>query len=129
MEEECQKNFGAETRGMATEVLPFPEEPAIGGSTDVADVGWNAPTMGCTMPTWPQGISAHTWPVVPCGGTSIGLKGALSAARMLAATGVEVMTDEDRREAARADFERRTQGRPYVSPPSLEREHLSGLPQ
>ncbi|MDP9437971.1 MAG: amidohydrolase, partial [Actinomycetota bacterium] len=127
--EECQKNFGAETQGMAAEVLPLSEESTLGASTDVADVSWNAPTMGCTVPTWPQGISAHTWPVVACGGTSIGLKGALHAAKVLAATGIEIMTDEDLREAARADFERRTRGRPYVSPLPPERKHPTGSPQ
>ncbi len=120
---ECQKNFEAEPRGMATEVLPLAEEPAIGGSTDVADVSWNTPTMGCTMPTWPQDISAHTWPVVACGGTSIGLRGAMHAAKVIAATGAEIMTDGELREAARADFEHRTRGRPYTSPLPPERKH------
>lgn len=124
---ECQKNFGAEAQGMATEVLPLPEEPTLGASTDVADVSWNAPTMGCTMPTWPQGISAHTWPVVACGGTSIGLKGALHAAKVLARTGYEIMTDGELREAACADFEHRTQDRPYTSPLPQGHEHPLGL--
>ena len=113
---ECQENFGVEARGMAAEVLPLSEEVTLGASSDVGDVSWNAPTMGCTMPAWPQGISAHTWPVVACGGTSIGLKAALHAARVLAGTGAEILTDEGLRAAARADFERRTRGRPYVSP-------------
>lgn len=127
---ECQKNFEVETQGMATEVLPLSEESTIGASSDVADVSWNTPTMGCTMPTWPQGISAHTWPVVACGGMSIGLKGALNAAKVLARTGVEIMTDEDLREAAHADFERRTQNnRPYTSPLPPERKHPTGLPR
>ena len=127
--EECQENFGAQTQGMATEVLPLSDEPTLGASTDVADVSWNAPTMGCAMPTWPQGISAHTWPVVACGGTSIGLKGALHAAKVLAMSGIEIMTDEELRERARADFERRTRGRPYVSPLPPEHEHPTGSAQ
>lgn len=126
---ECQENFGTETQGMATEVLPLSGETTIGASTDVADVSWNTPTMGCTMPAWPQGISAHTWPVVACGGTSIGLKGALHAAKVLTRTGLEVMTDEELREAARADFERRTRGRPYTSPLPPEQKHPAGLPR
>lgn len=126
---ECQENFEVEPQGMATDVLPLSEEPTIGASTDVADVSWNAPTMGCTMPTWPEGISAHTWPVVACGGTSIGLKGALHAAKVLAMTGAEIMTDGELREAARADFERRTQGRAYTSPLPPERKHPAKVPQ
>ncbi len=119
---ECQENFDVEPQGMATEVLPLSEEPVIGGSTDVADVSWNTPTMDCTIPTWPQEVSAHTWPVVACGGTSIGLKGALHATKELAMTGAEIMTDGELREAARTDFERRTQGRAYTSPLPPERK-------
>lgn len=122
----CQENFGAEARGMTTGVLPLSEESTLGASSDVADVSWNTPTMGCTMPTWPLGISAHTWPVVACGGTSIGLKGALHAARVLAATGYEIMTDKELREAARADFKRRTRDRPYTPPLPTERKHPNG---
>lgn len=50
------------------------------------------------------------------GGTTTGLKGATCAARALARTGVEIMTDGVTTRRARADFERRTQGRPYTSP-------------
>jgi metal-dependent amidase/aminoacylase/carboxypeptidase family protein len=31
---------------MANKVLPLPNEPAVGGSTDVGDVSWIVPTMG-----------------------------------------------------------------------------------
>ena len=44
-------------------------------------------------------------------------------------TGSEILTEEELREAARADFERRTRGRPYVSPLPPERKHSTGLPQ
>lgn len=122
--QELQQNFGVEPRGMATEVEPLPaNEPAFGFSTDVGDVSWCAPTMGCGMPTVPQDISLHTWAATACHGTAIGLKGALFAARVLAATGVDILTDADLRQAARADFERRTDNQPYVSPlgPEMER--------
>ena len=125
---ECQQNFEVDAQGMATTVLPLGEEVAIGASSDVADVSWNTPTMGCTMPTWPQNVSAHTWPVVACGGMSIGRKGTLQAAKVLAMTGIEIMTDEELRQAARADLERRTQGKPYSSPLPLERQHPTGVP-
>lgn len=119
---ELQSSFGAETKGMAAapEGLPS-DEPAFGFSTDVGDVSWCAPTMGCGMPTVPLGIGLHTW--AASHGTSIGLKGAMYAASMLAATGLDILTDADLRQAARADFERRTEGKPYISPlgPEMER--------
>ena len=113
---ECQANMEVPQLGLATDVVPLQPEAAIGGSSDVADVSWSAPTMGVVMPTAPLGVSMHTWPVTACGGTSIGLKGALGAAQVLALTALDVATDAELRSAARADFERRTEGFEYVSP-------------
>ncbi|TMD60964.1 MAG: amidohydrolase, partial [Chloroflexi bacterium] len=114
---EIQQSFGVEPKGMASETLPLVDEnTSMGFSTDVGDVSWNAPTMGCGMPTMPLGVAVHTWAATACHGMSIGLKGALQAARVLAWTGIDIMTDAELRKAARADFERRVSERPYVSP-------------
>ena len=68
------------------------------------------------MPTAPLGVSMHTWPVAACGGTSIGVKATFNAAQVLARTALDVLTGDELRSAARADFERRTDGFEYVSP-------------
>jgi aminobenzoyl-glutamate utilization protein B len=126
---EIQKNFDVEPQGMATTVLPLPDDNAfMGASTDVGDVSWLTPTMGCDMSTMPLGITPHTWPATACHGMSIGLKGAIQAARVLAATGVDILTDAELRKTARADFERRTSGKPYVSPLPPEMYHPLELP-
>lgn len=127
---EIQQNFGVEPKGMASETLPLVDEnTSMGFSTDVGDVSWNAPTMGCGMPTMPLGVAVHTWAATACHGMSIGLKGALQAARVLAWTGIDIMTDAELRKAARADFERRVSERPYVSPLSPEMKHPLELPE
>jgi aminobenzoyl-glutamate utilization protein B len=127
---ELQRNFGVEPQGMATETLPLPDEnTSRGASTDVGDVSWNAPTMGCGMPTTPLGIEMHSWPATACHGTSIGVKGAIQAARVLAATGLDILTDAELRKAARADFEQRTREKPYVSPLPPEMKHPLELPE
>jgi aminobenzoyl-glutamate utilization protein B len=114
--EEIQRNFGVEPRGMAAEAQTLmPDTTTFGFSTDVGDVSWNTPTMGCGMPTMPLGISIHTWAATACHGMSIGLKGAINAARVLTATGIDILTDAELRQSARADFERRVAGQPYVS--------------
>jgi aminobenzoyl-glutamate utilization protein B len=121
---DLQDNFGIEKQGMASTAIPLPDdEPAFGYSTDVGDVSWCTPTMGCGMPTVPLGIGMHTWAATASHGTSIGLKGAFYAARVLAATGIDILTDAGLRQAARADFLRRTDGKPYVSPlgPEMKR--------
>ena len=125
---EIQQNFGVEPRGMTSETQPLGDEnSSMGASTDVGDVSWNVPTMGCGMPTMPLGVAVHTWAATACHGMSIGLKGALQAARVLAWTGLDIMTDADLRQAARADFERRVSRQPYVSPLSPEMKHPLGL--
>ena len=113
---ECQASMGLPETGLAEQVLPLQPEVAIGGASDVADVSWNAPTMGVVIPTVPLGVSMHTWAVTACGGMSIGLKGALTAADVLTRTALDVLTDAELRADARADFERRTDGIEYVSP-------------
>ena len=126
---ELQSNFGVEPQGMATATEPLPDgEPTFGFSTDVGDVSWCVPTMGCGMPTVPLQVGLHTWAATACHGTSIGLKGAIHAARVLAATGVDILTDANLRQAARADFERRTSGKPYVSPLGPEMKRPLELP-
>jgi aminobenzoyl-glutamate utilization protein B len=124
---ECQANAGLPELGLSTGVTPLQPEVVIGGSSDVADVSWSAPTMGILMPTVPLGVGMHTWPVTACGGMSIGLQGALAAARVLALTAVDVMTDAGLRAAARADFERRTEGFEYVSPIPSGQERPRGF--
>jgi aminobenzoyl-glutamate utilization protein B len=124
-----QQNYGVEPEGMASETLSLVDEnTSMGFSTDVGDVSWNAPTMGCGMPTMPLGVSVHTWAATACHGMSIGLKGALQATRVLAWTGIDILTDAELRQAARADFERRVRGRPYVSPLSPDMKHPLELP-
>jgi aminobenzoyl-glutamate utilization protein B len=127
---ELQRNYGVEPEGMALETEYLVDEnTSMGFSTDVGDVSWNAPTMGCGMPTMPLGVSVHTWAATACHGTSIGLKGAFQAARVLAWTGIDIMTDAELRHAARADFERRVSERPYVSPLPPEMKHPLELPE
>jgi aminobenzoyl-glutamate utilization protein B len=127
--EEMQRNFGVEPRGLVSEVSPLlPDTTTFGFSTDVADVSWNTPTIGLGMPTMPLGVSVHTWAATACHGMSIGLKGAVNAARVLVATGVDILTDPALRQAARADFTRRTAKQPYISPLGPEIEHPVELP-
>lgn len=126
---ELQSNFGVEPQGMATTPLPLSgDEPAFGFSTDVGDVSWCTPTVGCGMPTVPLDVGLHTWAATASHGTGIGQKGAYHAARVLAATGIDILTDADLRQAARADFERRTAGKPYSSPLSPEMERPLEIP-
>ncbi|NOS74808.1 MAG: amidohydrolase [Methyloglobulus sp.] len=126
---ELQKNFGIEPKGMATKVVPLQNEPSLGGGTDVGDISWNVPTMGIAMPSIPLGISLHTWAATATHGMSIGKKAAVAMAKIMTATGLDILTDSDLRQAAKADFERRTAGKPYVSPLPDDRLQPFGMPE
>ena len=77
------------------------------GSTDVGDVSWNVPTAGFRTATWVPGTPGHSWQAVAAGGMSIGHKGMMLAAKVLATTGVDLLRDPERLAAARSEFERR----------------------
>ncbi len=112
-----QKAAGVEPVGMDASIGSLSGQPQEGGSTDVGDVSWNVPTLHVSVATAPRGVPWHAWPVVAAGGTSIGHKGMVLAAKTLAATMVDLFDDAGAREAVRAEFAKKTQGfvyKPYV---------------
>lgn len=66
---------------------------AGGGSTDVGDVSYAVPTVGIRTATWVPGTSAHSWQAVACGGTDIGIKGMIVAAKTMALTAIDLFSD------------------------------------
>lgn len=69
------------------------ETDAGGGSTDVGDVSYAVPTVGLRAATWVPGTPAHSWQAVACGGTEIGTKGMMVAAKTMAMTAIDLFTD------------------------------------
>jgi aminobenzoyl-glutamate utilization protein B len=68
------------------------EADAGGGSTDVGDVSYAVPTVGMRAATWVPGTPAHSWQAVACGGTEIGTKGMMVAAKTMALTAIDLYT-------------------------------------
>jgi aminobenzoyl-glutamate utilization protein B len=81
----------------------------------VGDVSWVVPTAGFTTACWVPGTSAHSWQAVAAGGTTIGRKGMVLAARVLAATGCDLFQSPAVVTAARDELARRRAGRSYQS--------------
>ena len=79
------------------------------GSTDVGDISYTVPTVGLTIETWPSGTPAHTWASTGASGASIGTKGAVMAAKVLAASAVQLMGSPTVIADAKAEL-RRKQG-------------------
>lgn len=111
--------------GPAEGIQPFKTESQAYGSTDVGDVSFTVPTAGIRIATWVPGTPAHSWQAVAAGGTSIGIKGMMVAAKTLAATAIDLFSDPGAIKEARAEFlERRGAGFQYVPllgdrPPAL----------
>lgn len=74
------------------------------GSTDVGDVSFTVPTVGMRAATWVPGTPAHSWQAVAAGGTSIGIKGMMVAAKTLTATAIELFSNTDLIVKAKAEF-------------------------
>lgn len=74
------------------------------GSTDVGDVSWAVPTAGMSAATWVPGTSAHTWQAVAAGGTSIGYKGLIVAAKTIALTALDIYNNPKIAEDAKKEL-------------------------
>ena len=66
-----------------------------GGSTDVGDVSWVVPTAGLRTATYVPGTSAHSWQAIAAGGTSIGKKGMIVAAKTMSLTAMHLILNPD----------------------------------
>lgn len=71
-------------------------EKGSGGSTDVGDISWVRPTAGLRAATWAPGTVAHSWQAVAAGGTSIGHKGMMVAAKTLTLSAIDLFRQPDK---------------------------------
>ena len=98
-------------------VLPIMDEgEVLPGSTDVSDVSWNTPVAQVWTSCFVAGAPGHSWANTATSGMSIGHKGMMHAARIMAITAADAVADPDLLAAARSEFEAATANRPFVSP-------------
>ena len=91
-------------------------------STDSGDVSWVTPLATLNTATWVPGTAAHSWQAVAAGGTSIGIKAMVVAAKTLALTGAQLLHDPALIAAAKAEFAK-SRGPDFVYKPLIgERE-------
>ena len=62
-------------------------------SSDSGDVSYMMPMNLFTVACWPFGVAPHTWQASACAGNSIGEKATLYAAKVIASTGYELLTN------------------------------------
>ncbi len=86
------------------EVAELLKKQSGSGSTDVSDVSWVVPTSGISTATWVPGTPAHSWQAVAAGGTNIGKKGMLVAAKTLTLSAIDLMTQQPIIEKAKQEL-------------------------
>jgi aminobenzoyl-glutamate utilization protein B len=86
------------------------------GSTDVGDLSWVSPISMLVVACWPTGVPGHSWGNVAASGMSIGHKGMLHAAKIMALTAAEIYANPKHLEHIEGEFQRNTAGKPYMSP-------------
>ena len=96
-------------------------------SSDVGNVTWAVPTGSFRYSCFAPGGVGHSWQQVSSGGTTIGTKGAIGAAKVLYLSAVELMTDAKLLASVRAEFlERR--GPDFVFEPMMGSRRPPFLP-
>ncbi len=104
--QEIRQTFGRADLSLGSEktIQPYKVQHRA-GSTDVGDVSWMVPTGGFRAATWVPGTVAHSWQAVAAGGMSIGLKGMILAAKVLAVTSVDIFTDPSIAQEAKREWQ------------------------
>jgi aminobenzoyl-glutamate utilization protein B len=113
-----QKNLGIPEKGLMTTIKPFrlPERSWGSGSTDVADVSWLTPTTSLGISFKPIDTPGHHWSSVACGGMSIGHKSMITAAKVMALSGIDFLLNSELITKMREEWVKRKNGKEYVSP-------------
>jgi len=95
---------------------PWGEGEVSHGSTDVADVSWQAPSVEFGTATWVLGTPAHSWQAVAQSGVGIGHVSLIFAAKVMAATVIDLLTNGDALTKAREEHRQRISNKKYKSP-------------
>jgi aminobenzoyl-glutamate utilization protein B len=126
--EKISKSLGYENLNMdkAEKIQPYKTIGRAYGSTDVGDVSFAVPTAGMGSATWVPGTPAHSWQAVAAGGTDIGNKGMMVAAKTIALTAIDLFKDTSLIKKAKEEFiEKRGEIFEYIPllgdrPPALD---------
>lgn len=93
-------------------------------SSDMGDVSWRVPTVQLTAATWVPGTPAHSWQAVAAGGSTIGPKGMMVAAKTMTLTAMDLFSDPSHIAKAKAEFDQRRGGFEYRSRLTREKPAL-----
>ena len=98
------EGFSAVPLETMSQIRPFVSGGINPTSTDVGDVSWVVPTVQLYVATWVPGTVAHSWQATAAGGTSIGVKGMLVAAKSIALAAAELFSSPSLVAAAKSEL-------------------------
>ncbi len=95
------------------------------GSTDVGDLSQIVPVSMLGTTCFPTGCPGHSWGNVAAAGMSIGHKGMMHAAKIMALTAVELYSHPSHLAKIRQEFDRATRDKKYIPaiPANLKPPH------
>jgi len=97
------------------------------GSTDVADVSWQTPAVEFNTATWVLGTPGHSWQNVAQSGVGLGHKSLIFAAKVMAATGIDLLTDTGLLKKAKKEHKQRIADKKYKCPLPPEMQPPLGI--
>jgi aminobenzoyl-glutamate utilization protein B len=113
-----QKELGEKETGYDFKIQPL-KEPLLndtdGSSTDVGEVTMIAPTATVNFPGEVPGAVGHHWSVVTSNYGSAAWKGLNTGARVIAATTIDLLTNQKLLDAVKKEFEEQSKQHPYKS--------------
>ncbi|MDO4175986.1 MAG: amidohydrolase [Bacillota bacterium] len=107
-----QKAIGLNPIGLDETIMPFG-----GGGTalcDTSEYSWFAPYATIWVTAGPSGTGWHNWTTVACTGTEIGFKAVNCAAKIMAASALDVLADPSLIDKAKAELKERMSERQYI---------------
>lgn len=110
-----QRNLKGKEDGLHKEIEPLRESRQGASSNDAGEVSWIVPTGRVTFPGNIPNVPNHHWAAGVAPATSIGHKGAIAGAKVLAASVIDFLTDPKLVEEAKNTFKKETAGYQYKS--------------
>jgi aminobenzoyl-glutamate utilization protein B len=104
LELQRSEGFTAVPLEATSHIRPFVPGGINPVSTDVGDVSWVVPTIQMYVATWVPGTAAHSWQATAAGGTSIGVKGMIVAAKSMALAVAELFASPSLVAAAKSEL-------------------------
>ncbi|NLJ23851.1 MAG: amidohydrolase [Firmicutes bacterium] len=99
-------------KGQPTDEIKQPTGGQSFGSNPIGDVTWKTPNTTVNMATWVPGTPGHSVESALQSGSVYGIKGAVTASKVLSLLGLEMLMNPESLAEVKAEFENRMKGMP-----------------